>query len=146
LAILDKSISSEFGSGFKFLSGGGGLVSTLSDYGKFCEMLVGDGRRGSARILKPETVQLMFTDQLNGVSGGFKFGLGFAIDDLVIGDGENRRQVKQYSWGGYASTDFRLVPQLNLFQVFIRQHIPSEHDLANQAFRSVYSAPQLIAP
>lgn len=146
LAILDKSTSSHFISGFKFLSGGGGLVSTLNDYGKFCEMLVGEGQRRGARILKRETVQLMFTDQLEDVPGDFKFGLGFAIRDAVIGDGDHRQLVKEYSWGGYASTDFRLVPQRNLFQIFIRQHIPSEHGLASKAFRSIYGDPRLVGP
>jgi outer membrane protein assembly factor BamB len=138
LSILDKSTNSQFATGFKFLSGGGGLVSTSKDYAKFCEMLVSGGKRGEVQILKPDTLQLMYTDQLEDVPGDFRFGLGFAINDIEVGEGEQRRQVQEYSWGGYASTDFRLVPELNLFQIFIRQHIPSNHGLAAGAFEIVY--------
>ena len=41
-------------------------------------------------------------------------------------------------WGGYASTSFRLVPELGLFQVFLRQHVPSQTDLAQKVLRNVY--------
>lgn len=141
LAILDPATNSQFATGFKFLSGGGGLVSTLEDYAKFCEMLVSGGKRGEVQILKPETLQLMYTNQLEDVPGDFRFGLGFAINNIEIGEGQQRRQVQEYSWGGYASTDFRLVPELNLFQIFIRQHIPSNHSLAAKAFEVIYRQP-----
>lgn len=55
------------------------------------------------------------------------------------------RHTTGYAYGGYASTDFRLDPELNLFQIFIRQHIPSDHELANRAFRSVYGELQITA-
>ena len=41
-----------------------GLVSTIDDYMKFARMLLGGGKLGRARILKPETVQLMATDAM----------------------------------------------------------------------------------
>ena len=80
----------------------------------------------------------MFTDQLNGVAGGFRFGLGFAIAEVEIGSGENARTRNQYSWGGYASTDFRLVPAERLFQIVVRQRVPSSHELANRLFPIIY--------
>ncbi|MCR9295251.1 MAG: serine hydrolase [bacterium] len=138
LAIVDKSTDSQFANGFKFLSGGGGLVATLNDYAKFCEMLVSGGKRRQVQILKPDTLQLMYTDQLGDIPGDFRFGLGFAIKDINVGEGDQPRQVQEYSWGGYASTDFRLVPEMKLFQIFIRQQIPSNHGLADESFRSVY--------
>ncbi|MDG2222207.1 MAG: alpha/beta fold hydrolase [Rubripirellula sp.] len=138
LAIVDPCTDSPFVDGFQFLSGGGGLMSTTADYAKFCQMLVGDGVRNETQILKPETLQLMFTDQLADVPGQFRFGLGFAINDIEVGSGDESRSVKQYSWGGYASTDFRIVPELGLYQIFVRQHVPSQHQLAGQAFDQVY--------
>ena len=53
-------------------------------------------------------------------------------DNKRIGSGENARKRPQYSWGGYASTDFRLVPEERLFQIVVRQRVPSSHDLANR--------------
>jgi CubicO group peptidase (beta-lactamase class C family) len=138
LAIVDKAASSPFSEGFEFLSGGGGLISTVHDYANFCQMLVDDGEFKGKRLLKPDTIRLMFTDQLNGVAGGFRFGLGFAIAEVEIGSGENARKRNQYSWGGYASTDFRLVPAERLFQIVVRQRVPSSHELANRLFPIIY--------
>ena len=139
LVVVDKAASSPFNDGFEFLSGGGGLISTVPDYANFCQMLVDGGKFNGKRLLKPRTIELMFTDQLNGVAGGFRFGLGFAIAEVEIGSGENARRRLQYSWGGYASTDFRLVPEERLFQIFVRQRVPSSHDLANRLFAVVYA-------
>ena len=143
-AVLDPAASSPFNDGFEFLSGGGGLVSTLPDYAKFCQMLVDGGQFKGRRLVKPETVKLMFTDQLNGVAGTFKFGLGFAIDEIKLGSGEVQRKVMQYSWGGYASTEFRIVPAERLIQIFARQQIPYAQDMAKKEFAIVYEG--LAAP
>ena len=42
-AVVDAGATSGFREGFPFLSGGGGLVSTIDDYARFCEMLAGGG-------------------------------------------------------------------------------------------------------
>jgi len=139
LEIVDKAASSEFNDGFEFLSGGGGLVSTLGDYAKFCQMFVDGGEFRGQRLLRRETLELMFTDQLNGIAGEFRFGLGFAINEVELGMGERARKALQYSWGGYASTDFRIVPEERLVQVFLRQRVPSSHELANELFGIVYA-------
>jgi CubicO group peptidase (beta-lactamase class C family) len=143
LAILDKSTRSPFQEGFAFLSGGGGLTSTANDYAKFCQMLVDEGRANGTRILKPETLQLMFSDQLGDVPGDFRFGLGFAINHIQVGSQDNGRTVTQYSWGGYASTEFRVIPELKLFQIFIRQHVPMKNELAGEAFDAVFADPAI---
>lgn len=138
IGIVDKAADSPFNEGFEFLSGGGGLVSTMRDYANFCQMLVDGGQYKGKRILKSSTLQLMFTDQLDEVPGDFRFGLGFAIADIDLGSGDQKRKVTQYSWGGYASTDFRVVPEEKLFQIIMRQRIPSKHDLAGRMFPIVY--------
>lgn len=82
---------------------------------------------------------MMFTNQLHDTPGNFRFGLGFAIAEITIGKGQSQRKAKQTSWAGYASTDFRMVPQENLFQIFIRQRVPSQHGLAKEQFDVVYA-------
>ncbi|QDU40856.1 Esterase EstB [Maioricimonas rarisocia] len=139
LAVVDRAETSPFNDGFEFVSGGGGLVSTIRDYGNFCQMLVDGGEFNGNTVLKAETLRLMFADQLNGAAGDFRFGLGFAINDVEIRSGDNARKVPQYSWGGYASTDFRVVPEEKLYQIVVRQHVPSSHGLANRLFRIVYT-------
>ncbi|MEW4528346.1 serine hydrolase domain-containing protein [Maioricimonas sp. JC845] len=139
LAVLDKAEASPFVDGFEFVSGGGGLVSTIRDYGNFCQMLVDGGEFNGRRILKEQTVRMMFTDQLQEAAGDFRFGLGFSISDAAIGTGESRRMVPQYGWGGYASTEFRLVPEKRMYQILVRQHIPYSNELANRLFGIVYT-------
>lgn len=108
-------------------SGGGGLVSTLKDYARFCQMLVNGGQLSGARILKAETIKLMRTDVLQdhqrvSIAGTLSqtegnelgFGLDFGIfhnkgnDPLKMGDGS-------YFWGGAAGTWFWIDPVNNLF-------------------------------
>ena len=47
-----------------FFSGGGGLVSTAMDYARFAEMMLNGGELDGVRILTPETIELMHTNQL----------------------------------------------------------------------------------
>jgi CubicO group peptidase (beta-lactamase class C family) len=131
-------VSSPFNDGFEFLSGGGGLVSTVGDYANFCQTLVDRGQFKGRRLLKPENVKLMFTDRLNGVAGAFKFGLWFGIEGIQLGSGVARRNATQYSWGGYASTEFRIVPSEGVIQIFVRQQIPYSQDQAKKQFAIVY--------
>jgi CubicO group peptidase (beta-lactamase class C family) len=138
LAVADKATSSPFNDGFEFLSGGGGLVSTVRDYANFCQMLVDGGQFKGRRLLKEDTIKLMFTDQLNGVAGPFQFGFSFAINEIKLGSGESRRTALQFSWGGYASTAFRLVPGERLFQIFARQQVPDSNDLADKLIATIY--------
>ena len=91
--------------------------------------------------MKRETLQLSFRNQLSYVPGDFRFGLGFAINNIDVGREKSRRTVTQYSWGGYASTEFRVVPELMLYQIFIRQHIPMKNELASEAFDAIYADP-----
>lgn len=78
-------------------SGGGGLVSTLGDFMRFCQMLLNRGTagRGSGRrLLSPTTIDYMRQNHLHGEMPdygphaanflginrkGFGFGLGFAV-------------------------------------------------------------------
>lgn len=87
-----------------FLNGGGGLVSTMDDYLRFARMLLNEGELEGVRILKPETVQMMRSNQLpEGVDGpdwapGNLFGLNVA----VVSDSEAAYHlpVDTYWWWG----------------------------------------------
>jgi CubicO group peptidase (beta-lactamase class C family) len=140
LAVIDKSTTSPFRDGFKFLSGGGGLLSTQADYANFCSMLVNGGAYKGKRILKTETLDLMFEDQLKEIAAtDFNFGLGFAINKISLGSGATTRGVLEYTWGGYASTDFHIVPSEKVYQIFMRQFVPAAHDLGHQQIKRAYA-------
>src|SRR5215467_9857900 len=74
----------------RFLSGGGGLVSTAPDYLRFCQMLLNGGELDGVRVLTPQAVKEMTTNALPadvsifggdevGARAGNTFGLGFGI-------------------------------------------------------------------
>lgn len=114
------------------LSGGGGLVSTVSDYLSFIRMLVAGGSWNGATIVKPETLQLMRTNQLAdgiGVSfpmwamPGTQFGLGFALKAEVSGD-EPEAMLDEYHWGGLAGTHSWMAPRVNLTGMCMTQRMP----------------------
>ncbi|MEO9467511.1 serine hydrolase domain-containing protein [Parasphingorhabdus sp.] len=108
-------------------SGGGGLVSTMSDYARFCQMLANGGEFRGARILKAETVKLMRTNVLTGdqkvniagtLSEAVVKTLGFGLDfGIIRNDGVNGTVQGDgtYFWGGAAGTWFWIDPVHDLF-------------------------------
>jgi hypothetical protein len=91
-------------------------------------MLVDGGTFKGQQILKPATLQEMFTNQMKEAAGPMQFGLGFAINNVKLGTGSEQVMEKQFSWAGYATTDFRVVPSQKMFQIFLRQHLPSAYE------------------
>src|SRR3954451_21059660 len=137
------------------LSGGGGLVSTASDYLRFARMLLGGGELEGVRLLGPRTVAYMASNHLPGGAdlepfgrplfaetpfGGVGFGLGFSVvQDPVAGKSPTSRG--EFGWGGAASTAFWVDPVERLTVLFFTQLLPSStypirpqlHQLVHQA-------------
>jgi len=88
--------------------GGHALNGTTADYARFCAMILGGGELDGVRVLKKETVDLMFQNHLK--LPGQKYGLGAAVD----GDGG-------YSWGGANGTQFWIDRKHKLYAVFMVQ-------------------------
>lgn len=67
----------------RFPAPNGGLFSTASDYGRFCQMILRGGELDGKRYLKPETVKLMTSVQSGDLKTGFTpgsaWGLGWSI-------------------------------------------------------------------
>jgi len=108
-------------------SGGGGLVSTASDYFRFCQMLLNGGTLDGVRILSPLSVELMRTnaigDKTVSLGGpGTKFGLDFAITTDPVAAGGYYGEGT-YWWGGAAGTWFWIDPVRDLIVVGMVQHL-----------------------
>lgn len=118
-------------------SGGGGLVSTMHDYLRFCQMLENGGAWNGQRLLEPETVALMTQDQLPPSTSwnGEGFGLGFSVinSEGAYGAGE-------YGWGGAASTHFWIHPKHDLIVIALSQRMPYTSQLENTVKPLVYEA------
>lgn len=113
----------------KFLSGGGGLVSTAADFMRFCLMLTGGGILDGVRLLKAETVEMMRRNQLpeallpiDRKPEGRGFGLGFAVRVRRID--ANPSPVGEYEWYGGAGTEFWISPHDDLAVVILSQLLP----------------------
>lgn len=62
--LIDKPDESTYLNGAKLFSGGGGLVSTVGDYLRFCQMLLNKGALDTVRLLGRKTVELMTSNHL----------------------------------------------------------------------------------
>jgi CubicO group peptidase (beta-lactamase class C family) len=129
-----------------FESGGGGLVSTASDYARFLQMLLEGGMHDGRRLLSRKTIELMTADHLGPMTGasdllppGHGFGLGFAVR-LHAGIAPMPGSIGQYFWGGLAGTTFWVDPAEQMFALLLIQ-APGQRDYYRTLFRDlVYAA------
>ena len=133
----------------------GGLVSSATDYLKFCRLLLGRGAVDGVRLLSPKTVDLMTQNHLPGgrdltelsrsmfseaAYSGIGFGLGLAVTmdparSLLPGT------AGDIFWGGMASTFFWVDPRENMIVIFMTQLLPSTSYPVRRELRGlVYAA------
>jgi CubicO group peptidase (beta-lactamase class C family) len=138
--------------GSKMTMGGAGIVAPIDDYMRFARMLLNEGELDGVRLLKPSTVRLMATNQLDpaiterewmpGKAGG-AFGFDFAVRNRQAKPGENRGAVGEFFWDGMASTLFWVDPANNLAAVFFVQALPFDGTLHTDIRKAVYGADYL---
>lgn len=135
-------------------SGGGGLVSTTADYGRFAQMLVNKGELDGVRILSPAAVELMGTNVIpenvlvntNGSNGlRFNSAVGFGLDFMVVNDPGKAGSLSgkgEMSWGGAAGTWFWIDPTNDMYFVGMIQRLGGSggDDLGTLARTLTYQA------
>lgn len=121
------------------LNAGGGLVSTLRDYHRFCLCLMRGGTLDGARLISPKTFEFMRQNHLPGgqtirdmgdktFSEARMDGNGFGLGGSVLVDAVANYQpgsAGTFSWGGLASTFFWIDPEEELIGLQATQMIPS---------------------
>ena len=142
LVEADEAFDEGYKPGAKFQSGGGGLVSTASDYLRFSQMLLNGGELDGVRLLSPKTVELMSTNHLGDIpmgrpGVGFGLGVAVAVDQGLIGE---LGSVGEYNWGGAAGTRFWIDPEEQLIGVFMVQSIPHRTRLGSEFKNLTYQA------
>jgi CubicO group peptidase (beta-lactamase class C family) len=126
----------------EYFSGGGGLSSSITDYGTFLQMLLNGGEYNGVRYLAHNTVRLMTMNQIGDltIDGEHKFGLGFRI----ITENNSRLSPSQagtYSWGGAFSTSYWVDPKEEMICIIYRQMWGPHVGLTDKAFKPlVYQA------
>jgi CubicO group peptidase (beta-lactamase class C family) len=121
----------------KKISGGGGAVSTASDYLLPCEMLLHGGKLGNTRLLSPSTVNMMTSNALRPGIGfaaivpvfgdigptpamGQGFGLGFVVR-TEGGQNPLPGSVGSFYWTGAYGTTFFVDPKQELVIIMMTQ-------------------------
>ncbi len=117
-------------------SGGGGLVSTASDYLRFAQTLLNGGSLGKVRLLSRKTVDLLTANQwpsgqdpfpadwLNlAILGGYGYGLGVRTMVNPAQSGVPG-SVGEFGWSGAFSTYFWVDPREQLIGLFLLQLVP----------------------
>lgn len=146
----------------KAFNGGGGLYSTVADYVRFMQMILGKGEGAKGvRILKPATVESMEVNQIGELSAGKmksfrpattsdvdmqpgfteKWGLGFLINTTAYAGG---RSAGSLAWGGIMNTYYWIDPARSICAVLMMQYYPfvdrEAMGLLGDFERAVYSA------
>ncbi|MDE2517563.1 MAG: beta-lactamase family protein [Rhodospirillales bacterium] len=137
LLLIDDAETGIFRKERACASGGGGLVSTMADYLRFCRMMLNGGSLDGVRFLGRKTLELMTANHLNGdmaAMGQPRFsespytGIGFGLGFSVMLD-PARAQILgspgEYAWGGAASTAFWIDPKEELAVILLTQLLPS---------------------
>lgn len=137
--------------------GASGLLGSPSDYLKFLNCMLNYGKYEGGQLLKTETVQLMFKDNLpkeirvpeieqfdNGGIIGYtgeqfeqmkndRWGFGWYIES----DENSIRPVNSVYWGGAANSYFTLDPQNKIALVYFSNYFPA-NDKESYDFYKLY--------
>lgn len=116
------------------LLGGAGMVSTMDDYARFCQMMLNGGELDGVRILEESTVALIMSDQLPE-------GVTYMGDDMAYGlAGQVNLETGEYSWAGAATTSFWIDPSNNMIVLAFAQLMPSNYTAAGEYRKIVGNA------
>lgn len=139
-----------------FESGGGGMVSTISDYARLCLFWRNGGQLDGVRLLSRKTVALMtanhlpagvrmgpdmayFGAQLPSPDVGQGFGLGFGVR-TAAGLNPLPGSVGDFSWSGIYGTFFWIDPQEDLFAILMMQSMAQRIPYRTVMRQGVYQA------
>ncbi len=149
LNVIDHPATSRYRAQRKYLSGGGGLVSTARDYSRFCQMLINGGTLQGTRVLRSETVREMTTNQLPAealpmsLNGFAQPGLGFGLGVSVRLNAKSSKPdfaSGEYGWSGAASTYFWVAPGSELLVIVLQQLQPFNFGLQMTLKPAIYTA------
>ena len=135
-------------------SGGGGLVSTASDYMRFAQMILNGGSYKGARILGPKTVEFMsknqMTDEVRAEGVGdfensdlhagqnMSLGFGVVVKPALMPATSSKGEL---SWSGAAGTKFWIDPQEEIIGIaLVQQYLapwPLRFDMKVAAYQAL---------
>ncbi len=124
--LVKDTTDPEFLTQQQFFAGGAGLITTASDYAKFAQMILDDGKINGQRILSRKTVELMTSNSIGDLyapfryNSGDKMGYGFGIR-TERGEFDELESLGIVGWDGAYFTRFWIDPEEELIGVFMTQ-------------------------
>jgi CubicO group peptidase (beta-lactamase class C family) len=112
-----------------YYSGGAGLLSTIEDYAKFCQMILNGGSFNNKQILGRKTIELMTRNHIGNLSVGNrndKFSLGFEIFTDAGKYGDNA-SVGSLMWGGMYCSEYTIDPKEEIIALVFTNVQPYAH-------------------
>jgi CubicO group peptidase (beta-lactamase class C family) len=130
----------------------GGMVSTMTDYARFAQMLLNGGTYEGKTILSPNAFKLLTTDQVGPGSGvgrdyyyfpgdGFGFGLGLAVrTDPGNAKPPPPGDLGELRWDGASGCYFVIDRKQDMFFILLEQ-TPSERQRIQKTVKQlIYEA------
>jgi CubicO group peptidase (beta-lactamase class C family) len=116
-----------------YTPGGGGLISSASDYHRFARLLLGEGALDGVRLMRPETVALMRTNRLTDAQRQIPFagmplwqksgfGLGLSIAEDIVDNPYACGAPGSMTWPGIFGTWWQADPLNDLIMIYLIQH------------------------
>jgi CubicO group peptidase (beta-lactamase class C family) len=138
----------------KWESGGGGMLTTMSDFAKFTQMILDGGKFEGKQIISPKTFELMTSDHIGPGSGvqrdffyfpgdGFGFGLGFGVrTDPGNAKPPPPGSLGELKWDGASGCYFVVDRKQDMFFVLLEE-TPSERQRIQKTVKQlIYEAMQ----
>ena len=121
------------------LEGTVGLVSTVPDFLRFCQMLLNNGELNGVRVLKRETVEKLvangLTDAVLKLRG--RGDAGWALGNVNVIVDPNSPLRGEYSWDGTAGTIFWVDPAREMITLLFAPARPANPDGLRQKFKAI---------
>jgi CubicO group peptidase (beta-lactamase class C family) len=136
----------------KWQSASGGMVSTMSDFKRFAQMLLDGGKFEGKTYLSPKTFELMTTDQVGPGSGvgrdyfyfpgdGFGFGLGLAVrTDPGNAKPPPPGSLGELKWDGASGCYFVIDRKQDMFFVLLEQTPTERQRIQRTAKKLIYES------
>ena len=136
----------------KWESGGGGMLTTMSDFAKFAQMLLSGGTFEGKQYLSPKSFELMASDHIGPGSGvardhlyfpgdGFGFGLGLGVrTDPGSAKPPPPGSLSELKWDGASGCYFVIDRKQDMFFVLLEE-TPTERQRIQKAVKQlIYEA------
>jgi len=125
-----------------YFSGGAGLVGTIEDYARFCQMILNNGEFNNHRVLGRKTIELMKRNQIGDATlfeSGDKFGLGFRLysknSTTLCGREGSEGSLE---WGGMYFTQFLIDPEEDMIILIYTNTQSADKSISAKCLNLIY--------